>query len=214
MLVDATTVALDPQMQMILSCIGNGGDPNPKRIGRGLYEMNHFSLDALLPGCHNSLRPGPWQEYPDLPAGGGCYGVCDSPEQFLAHPLGKALAASEREFCISFARVDKASQSADGGWRWHKWGEYIGEQDAPTTEYLYDEPNVDAVYCYHVFERIQDRHKPDCGTCEFNGRCSAQMHHPHDAGPDQPYCDGYVALGQQPRECYDSPKEKSHEPSG
>lgn len=34
----------------------------------------------------------------------------------------------------------------------------------------------------------------NCGNCDYNGRCSAQQRYPHDSGPDQPHCDGWVGL--------------------
>jgi hypothetical protein len=84
----------------------------------------------------------------------GSYGVCDSPEQLLAHPLGKWVQASDRKFCIALAHISKADQSPEGGWRWHKWGEYIGE-GTPTTEYLYDEEQFeDGVWVYHIYELV------------------------------------------------------------
>lgn len=49
--------------------------------------------------------------------------------------------------------VRKADQTHDGGWRWNKWwGPYIGSQ-RPQFEYLYDEPEIDEVFCYHIYEK-------------------------------------------------------------
>jgi hypothetical protein len=48
--------------------------------------------------------------------------------------------------------VIKANQSHEGGWRWHKWGEYIGKYE-PQYEYLYDEPEIEKVYVYHIYEK-------------------------------------------------------------
>lgn len=128
-------------------------------ISRGLYET-HFDLDHHLPGGASFDGHGAaWHQYPDLgpdEQSFGCYGVCDSPTQFMAHAIGQWLAASDRKFVVSFTCIRKAEQPEDGGWRWHKWGEYIGEKD-PQYEYLYDEcPEITEVYVYHVYECIDD----------------------------------------------------------
>jgi hypothetical protein len=61
---------------------------------------------------------------------------------------------SDRRFTLAFTRVRKRDQPDEGGWRWHKWGEYIGEK-SPQYEYLYDEGNeIEEVYCYHVYEHV------------------------------------------------------------
>jgi hypothetical protein len=41
-----------------------------------------------------------------------------------------------------------------GGWRWHKWGPYIGTQE-PKCEYIHDEPEIEEVFTYHVYELKQ-----------------------------------------------------------
>lgn len=53
------------------------------------------------------------------------YGVADSPEQLLAKYPG--LATDPRRFAVTFRVQRKADQPAVGGWRWHKWGDYVGE---------------------------------------------------------------------------------------
>jgi hypothetical protein len=78
------------------------------------------------------------------------YGVCDSPQQFF-EKYGDILRNSERWFCTNFSIITKADQPEHGGWRWHKWGPYIGS-GTPTTEYLHDEPAFEEVWIYHVFE--------------------------------------------------------------
>ena len=57
---------------------------------------------------------------------------------------------SENPIVISVTEMRKDEQPEDGGWRWHKWGEYIGKQE-PKCEYLYDEPNIDSVYVFHIY---------------------------------------------------------------
>jgi hypothetical protein len=53
---------------------------------------------------------------------------------------------------VAFTHVAKDPENAGngGGWRWHKWGEYIGTGQ-PTTEYLDDEEKFnDGIYTYHI----------------------------------------------------------------
>jgi len=79
------------------------------------------------------------------------YGVCDSVEQLLA--ACPELEAPGRRFVVTVTPVKRANQPADGGWRWHKWGDYIGTQN-PQHEYLYDDVHIDMVLCYHIFEKV------------------------------------------------------------
>lgn len=78
------------------------------------------------------------------------YGVCDSVEQMLDY-YGDSLTSPDRCFCVAFTPVRKENQPERGGWRWHKWGPYIGNQN-PQWEYLYDEPTIEVIYCFHVLE--------------------------------------------------------------
>ena len=82
------------------------------------------------------------------------YGVCDSPGQFMERHHA-ALVESPRLFVVTFTEIRKADQEAEGGWRWCKWGDYIGALK-PTTEYLYDEPYITAVWCYSVHELVAE----------------------------------------------------------
>ena len=44
------------------------------------------------------------------------------------------------------------------GWRWHKWGPYIGTQD-PQCEYLADEPEIKEVFVYRFIQLHDDELK-------------------------------------------------------
>lgn len=133
-------------MATVLRAIA-GGSPEAERIGQGLYKIGHFSFDQMLPAAA--------ERWPDLPpdkTGGyrGCYGVCDSPEQ-LIEKYGDALNAEGRRFVVSFTEVRRDQQGPHGGWRWHKWGQYIGTQE-PAHEYLFDDTHIERVFVFHVFE--------------------------------------------------------------
>lgn len=76
------------------------------------------------------------------------FGVCDDYTQILERwPF---LLTDERRFQIWMADVYREHQSPEGGWRWHKWGEYIGTYQ-PRHEYLYDE-DIDKVQTFHIIE--------------------------------------------------------------
>jgi hypothetical protein len=118
---------------------------------KGIYRIGHFG-SSDWPGPRNQ-----WEHYPEFPdvdtnEGAkyrGCYGVCDTVEQVLA--LYPELENSERKFVVTLTEIRRAYQDPSGGWRWHKWGDYIGTHDIQH-EYLYDEEGIEAVLVYHIYE--------------------------------------------------------------
>jgi hypothetical protein len=78
----------------------------------------------------------------------GAYGVCDSPEQLLSL---YDFEADPRKLVISLTHLRKADEPPSGGWRWHKWGPYVGKQK-PQCEYLYHEPEIAEIFVYHIYE--------------------------------------------------------------
>lgn len=80
------------------------------------------------------------------------YGVCDNFEQIIEK--NKWLENDKKnKYVIILWKVSKDTQPKDGGWRWHKWGEYIGTQESQC-DYIADEPNIDFVYCYHIYKLL------------------------------------------------------------
>lgn len=79
----------------------------------------------------------------------GNYGVCDNYEQVLRNY--PELHSTDRKFVLGLAKIDKNSQPERNGWRWEKWGEYIGTQKSQA-DYLHDEPEIDVVFVYHIYE--------------------------------------------------------------
>ena len=145
MLIDEEQVIIisaDPILSLIATI--NGNDSEVKHIDIGLYRVGHFGCSNFLPG---------YDEYdtqlPNVPS----YGVCDYPEQVL--DKFPELRTSKNEYVITFTMVSKALEPAEGGWRWHKWGSYIGDR-APQCEYLYDEPEIDIIYVYRIYRRLVD----------------------------------------------------------
>lgn len=133
----------DPVLSMIAAINGNGG--GEKQIAEGVYQIGHF-------GSSDFLRTG-YKPYPDLGMHGS-YGVCDGYENIMA-VMGDVLNDPDRKFVVTLTPVhrDPSNKWKGGGWRWHKWGEYIGAFDSQC-EYLDDEEGIDTVYCYHVYEKM------------------------------------------------------------
>lgn len=77
------------------------------------------------------------------------YGVCDNWEQVIA--VWPEIQSSPERFCLLLTAIRRDEQPAYGGWRWHKWGEYIGVQN-PTHEYLYDDKHIDSVFVFSIVE--------------------------------------------------------------
>ncbi len=139
----------NPIAEMIAAA--NGNEPTTVRLADGFNQIGHFSGDMLIWG---SNAPEHYMGYPELGVDmPGCYGVCDSPEAFI-EAYSKRLADDVRTFCVFFTHVKKHPENKGdgGGWRWHKWGEYIGK-GSPQCEYLDDEEGFDdGVYTYHVYQ--------------------------------------------------------------
>jgi len=81
------------------------------------------------------------------------YGVCDNASQAI-----KRFLKAEKELGIDLGKcilclhpIVKKNQPHDGGWRWHKWGPYIGVKN-PQYEYIWDEDDsIKFVWCYHLY---------------------------------------------------------------
>jgi len=113
------------------------------KLQTGIYRVRHFGSSKWPPG---------YEQYPEVSRSLGPHGVCDSVEQILKHYPCVELDTSRR-FVIAITQVSRSEQPPDGGWRWHKWGEYIGDY-TPQHEYLYDE-TIDGVLIYHIYEWIK-----------------------------------------------------------
>ena len=82
-----------------------------------------------------------------------CYGICDNFQQILERDstAKELISRKDKTFILVLCEVRRVDQPEDGGWRWHKWGDYIGDYKQ-TSEYLYDEVEIDKVYTYHFLE--------------------------------------------------------------
>lgn len=154
MLTTITPAAPDAGTAAILAALGGGRET--ETIVQGIFLIPHFNGKHILPGK--------WEEWPKLHTAGrdpfeamsddnwtNCYGVCDDVQQLLDRcPM--LVNDPDREFAITLTEVRRDEQPSEGGWRWHKWGPYIGAHD-PQCEYLYDEVGIERVLFYQVFER-------------------------------------------------------------
>jgi hypothetical protein len=86
------------------------------------------------------------QDREDLPRD---LGVCDHPAQVVER--WPQLETDPRPLIVIFHRVNRHAQPAQGGWRWHKHGKYIGTRE-PLCEYLYDEPDIESVYTFRIYQ--------------------------------------------------------------
>ena len=135
MLIDEPRALVVDQIHAII-----GGGIGSSRTEQGCYQIGHFGGSQFLGEAY--------EQYPEIEL--GCYGVCDSLEQVKERC--KELSDPDREFVVTLTEVKRADQSPEGGWRWHKWGEYIGTHDIQC-EYLYDEEGIDRVDCFHIYEK-------------------------------------------------------------
>lgn len=81
------------------------------------------------------------------------YGVADNIEQIKEH-YKEWIEKSDWVIEVNPVYQEKENAGKGGGWRWHKWGEYIGKLN-PQCEYLDDEDFGDDwqgyVLCYHIY---------------------------------------------------------------
>ena len=84
------------------------------------------------------------------------YGVADNYKQILErdYEVRQYINDPNKKYILQLHYISKASQPDWGGWRWHKWGTYIGDFE-PKNEYLYDEEGIDGVFVYNICEVIK-----------------------------------------------------------
>ena len=148
MLKDINACHLTSKLLSMFSKIIDGHVDSAQPIRTGIFLISHFGSSDILKG---------WEHYPEFPdidtdEGSeyrGCHGVCDNVEQVL-HRYPE-LENSERQFIVTLTLIERSRQPASDGWRWHKWGDYIGIQK-PEHEYLYDDQHIDKVYVFHIYE--------------------------------------------------------------
>lgn len=138
-----------PVLKMLAVIAGEDDISNPVKIHHGCHQIKHFSFDTLIEALENVEMVDQWPSFEDMDL--NSYGVVDNPGQFIERFWDPLENIEDRLFVISFTRIVRAEQPEEGGWRWHKWGPYIGDKN-PQMEYIHDEPEIDEVYVYHVYE--------------------------------------------------------------
>lgn len=143
------TSANDPFIAALRRAFSHFGTPDePVRVYRGVYEA-HINFDKEI----ERLVTGRWPEFPNFPGHDwfSCFGVVDHWSQL---PI-KQLDADPRSLLVFLGRHVRAEQPERGGWRWHKWGPYLGvhaPENSTEYEYLYDATDVVEVWSYCVVE--------------------------------------------------------------
>lgn len=83
------------------------------------------------------------------------YGVADNVEQ-LKEYFKEEIEDQNRKYFIALTPVfqEPENKGRGGGWRWYKWGPYIGTLPREC-EYLDDEdfgPDFEYIICFHIYE--------------------------------------------------------------
>lgn len=118
-------------LDLIAAMHGHSNDV--EKLSTGVYQVGHFNFETYL-GNYDYTEVG--------------YGVCDNYQQVIdCYNLNEM----GGDYVLAITPIYKSHQSESGGWRWHKWGKYIGVHEI-TQEYLYDEPVVELVYCFTLFQ--------------------------------------------------------------
>ena len=148
----------DPFIYMLRATFSDDVTRLPTRVYRGVYEAHinfHKEIQDLIVDdwpsfhLHESGEWDRWIEYTGHTA--ASFGVVDHWSQL---PLA-ALDADPRNLLVYLGLHRRADQSPDGGWRWHRWGPYLGvhaPENSTNYEYLHEATDVVEVWSYCVVE--------------------------------------------------------------
>lgn len=108
-----------------------------------LYNKNKLERETLLQYYYRT-----YNDWIDM------FGVADNIKQ-IKQFYQKQIEDKENKFVIVVTPVyqDKKNKGRGGGWRWHKWGKYIGDL-YPKHEYLDDEDfgdDFEYVLCFDLY---------------------------------------------------------------
>lgn len=114
------------------------------QTGRPLWKIEDYPVSKLFQGLSREERREVCDRRND-------FGVADSLDQILEY-FKPEVEDHDSLFVIGATLVkrDLSNKGKGGGWRWHKWGPYIGTRER-TTEYLDDEPEIDSVLVFHIY---------------------------------------------------------------
>jgi len=120
-------------------CRVEGKSDKIENTSTGIYHLNHFNFRDDV-----NLQETYINEYPEIT------GVCDTPEQAL-EKNSTLIMDTDNQYCICYVKIVKSEEPAQGGWRWKKWGKYIGNKN-PQHEYLYDEgEEFEVIYWFAIY---------------------------------------------------------------
>ena len=109
---------------------------------KGTY-LTGLNARYAIPDLTNLVIKGDWEF---------AHGVSDNLGQILDFHYKELKESCKRKFIVCATPIIKAEQPKSGGWRWHKWGEYIGYKE-PQHEYLVDEDeSFNKLYVYSIYE--------------------------------------------------------------
>ncbi len=111
----------------------------------GIYTPKYNHENNLI-NAHNNLTVA-CESYFNFESGNS-YGVCDNVQNFL-EVFDEELKSIKEEVFVILTPIFRKCQPEYGGWRWHKWGPYIGNHDQQH-EYLYHE-SIDVIWIYQIF---------------------------------------------------------------
>lgn len=114
---------------------------------RAFYDTKKFK-DMI----HN-IPIGDLTTYMDTDLNAWTYGVADNLEQIVHFYKNDRDNYFRGNHVIFVREILKDSTAPCCGWRWHKWGEYIGTQN-PKCEYLNDEPEIEKVLCFSIYKVV------------------------------------------------------------
>ena len=90
----------------------------------------------------NNIRENAWD-----------FGVADDIQQVLGYYADRDPEIYKGNHVIFINTVKRNPNAPCCGWRWHKWGKYIGTQN-PQCEYLNDETDIEEVVCFSIYKVV------------------------------------------------------------
>ena len=107
-----------------------------ENIAPGVYEVDLNFDNVIAEFYPNSDQPFIYE---------CAYGLCDNYQQAI-NTFSK-YANSENKYCLFVTPIYREDQPEKYGFRYHKWGDYIGTQWFQHT-YLYDDKHIDVIYSF------------------------------------------------------------------
>ena len=157
-----TAIAKERNFEHIAQC-----DERLMQYGVGIYQCKfdfNFSHEEFLEfDINKNIHDIPFDQSYEVFAPTyhkSQYGVADSIEQIKEY-FKEEIEDPNRKYFITATPVfqEKENKGKGSGWRWHKWGEYIGKLDSKC-EYLNDEDFGDDfkyVICFHLYQHPEER---------------------------------------------------------